>query len=204
MSTLVIENQYFGCVNWTSALFTHTDVKIEQCENYQKMSFRNRCVIGGSNGLIHLTIPVQGGRDKKQLLKDTRIDNRERWQQQHWRSIFSCYGRSPFFEFYRDGIEQFFTKEYVFLNDLNTGILHWLVKVLKIPAHISATESYQLHYPPEVHDYRNRWLPKNFQQQEAAITYNQVFGNETGFQPNLSVLDILCCEGPETANIIKI
>jgi len=203
MSTLIIENQYFGCVNWISALFAHTDVKIEQCENYQKMSFRNRCVIGGSNGLIHLTIPVEGGRDKKQLLKDTRIDNRERWQQQHWRSIFSCYGRSPFFEFYRDAIEGFFTKDYIFLNDLNTEILYWLVKVLKIPAHISFTDSYQPHYPPEVDDFRNKWLPKNFRQQENPVVYNQVFGDTTGFQPNLSVLDILCCEGPQTVNIIN-
>lgn len=203
MNTLIIENQYFGCINWISALFSHTDVKIEQCENYQKMSFRNRCVIGGSNGLIHLSIPVEGGRNKKQLLKDTRIDNRERWQQQHWRSIFSCYGRSPFFEFYRDAIEQFFLKEYIFLNDLDTDILHWLIKVLKIPSHVSFTDDYQPAYPEEVNDYRNKWLPKNFQQEPGTVVYNQVFGNEAGFQPNLSILDILCCEGPATANIIK-
>jgi hypothetical protein len=47
------------------------------------------------------------------------------------------------------------------------------------------------------------WLPKNFQEDKNFVKYNQVFEDRTAFQPNLSILDILFCEGPETNSILK-
>ncbi len=204
-STQIIDNQYFGCVSYFNSLFNYSNTKIERCDNFQKMSFRNRCIIAGSNGLVHLTIPVVGGRNKKQLMKDVKIDQTQAWQQQHFKTILSCYGKSPFFEFYRDDVEKLLKCQQVFLFDFNFDILIWLKKALQLPTEIGVTDSFIVQYDnADIIDNRNKWLPKNFQQDEKHnITYLQVFENRIGFQKNLSVLDLLFCEGPNARNLLE-
>jgi hypothetical protein len=201
--TLIVDNQYFACINYYLSLFASSDVKIEAFENYRKMSFRNRCVVTGSNGLICLSVPLKNGRDQKRLIREVKIDNRQKWQRQHWHTLFSCYGKSPFFEFYRDAVELFFKKEFTYLFDLNLEILDWFRQTIKVPSEINLTGEFIDNYPPEIKDDRHRWLPKNFQEDKNFVKYNQVFEDRTAFQPNLSILDILFCEGPETNSILK-
>ena len=196
-NSLIIENQYFGCINYYLMLFKYSNIRIEQYENWQKMSFRNRCVILGANGLINLTVPLENGRDQKCLIKEVRINNRDAWQKQHWRSIFSCYGKSPFFEFYRDWVELFYQKKHTYLFDMNLEALFLLRDRLKISGTISFTGSYSENSGPDINDCRNKWLPKNFQEGKEWIRYNQVFEHKFGFQPNLSILDFLFNCGPD-------
>lgn len=202
-STIIVDNQYFSCVNYYSALFAHSHIRLEACELYRKMSFRNRCIIAGSNGLINLSVPLQNGRDQKGMIKEIKVDNKESWQRQHWHTIFSCYGNSPFFEFYQDGVENLFRKKYEYLFDLNMEMLDWVASILKLPGQISLTESFFKSYPEEIDDDRNRWLPRNFQQEENPIRYTQVFEERIQFQQNLSILDLLFCEGPQTTSMLR-
>ncbi len=200
---ILIENQYFGCVSYYSSLYKFSNILIEQCESWQKMSFRNRCMILGANGLIDLTVPLQNGREQKKMIRDVKIDNHSLWQKQHWRSISSCYGKSAFFEFYKDWLESFYEKKFVYLFDMDLEILFWLKSLLKIKAEIEMTDSFIKEYPEDTIDLRNKWLPKNFQSSSNNIHYNQVFETRNGFQPNLSVLDILFCEGPNAKSILS-
>lgn len=200
---ILIENQYFGCVNYYSSLYKFSNILIEQYESWQKMSFRNRSVILGVNGLIDLTVPLENGRDQKKLIRDVKIDNLSLWQKQHWRSVSSCYGKSPFFEFYKDWLESFYEKKFIYLFDMNLEILFWLKDILKIRAEILLTDSFIKNYPEDFVDLRNKWLPKNFQSAKNNICYNQVFEAKHEFQSNLSVLDILFCEGPNAKNILS-
>ncbi len=196
---LIIECQYFGSSNYINMLFQFSNIKIEQYESYQKMSFRNRCVVAGSNGLVNLSIPLENGRNKKQLMRDMRISYLGRWQVEHWRTIESCYSRSPYFEFFRDDVKNLIDKNQTFLLDKNMAILEWLKKTLRIPGEISLTDSYHKEYPAEAADKRNYILPKNFQEMPAAFEYTQVFADRIGFQPNLCILDLLFCSGPDIA-----
>lgn len=207
---LIIENQYFPCINWINISFKKTNVNISSFEPYRKMSFRNRCVVAGSNGLVHLSVPVVNGRNQKADFKDVRISYREDWQQQHWRTLTSCYNKSAFFEFYRDSLEGFFLKKEVFLFDLNTRIIFWLKEILKASCTIdivAAPEALEEMQP--VTDLRDRWLPKNFQQEQPLPepgqiipSYFQVFEDRIGFQPNLSILDLLFNEGPNASVLL--
>jgi hypothetical protein len=200
--TYIIDNQFFGCINSYSKLIQYSNIKIEQFDNWQKMSFRNRCVVAGSNGLIHLTVPVEKGRDQKSLYKDVRINYTGHWQKQHWRTIFSCYGKAPFFEYYRFWIETFFLeKKFEFLFDMNLEIMDWVCSILKCVGKYSLTHSFR--QGNEIVDYRNKWLPKNFQSGEGGIKYFQLFEDKIGFQSNLSILDLLFCEGPNSIFLLK-
>lgn len=203
MSNLIIEYQYFGSINYINTLFQFSNIEFEAYESFQKMSFRNRMVLAGSNGLVTLSVPLEKGRDQKQPIRDVRISYSLPWQQQHWRTIESCYNRSPFYEFYRDGLEGIFSSRPVYLLDLNRDIQQWLWRVLKVPAGFSETSSYQTQIPENSLDARNRWMPKNFQSDDASIRYRQVFEDRIGFQPSLSILDLLFCMGPSAHSLLK-
>ncbi|MBW0178320.1 WbqC family protein [Sediminibacterium sp.] len=196
MNKFIVEYQYFGAINYINTLFQFSNIEFEVCESFQKMSFRNRMVLAGSNGLVNLSVPLEKGRDQKQLLKDVRISYSLPWQQQHWRTIESCYNRSPFYEYYRDWLEGLYQRRPVFLLDLNREIMEWLVKQLKLTARFGETAVFEPVYSIDITDYRNRWLPRNFQENQPIIRYRQVFEDRIGFQPNLSILDLLFCEGP--------
>jgi len=205
-TNIIIDNQYFANINCINALFKSTHINIFSFEAYRKMSFRNRCVVAGSNGLINLSVPVQSGRDQKSVFKDVRISYTDGWQKQQWVTLISCYNKSAFFEFYRDGLEKFFQKKEVFLFDLDLAVLHWLQKVLGFKAEIKVWESGpEIEELAQMTDLRDRWLPKNFQRPELqnfTSRYFQVFENRLGFQPNLSVLDLLFNEGPNAATLL--
>lgn len=199
-STLIIDNHYFPCINYLKMLLGYQYVNLELYENYQKNSFRNRCVVAGSNGLINLSIPLVNGRDQRVAYRHLKVDNSQAWQVQHWRTITSCYQKAPFFEYYAPGVEALLNGGYEQLFDLNLAILTWLKKVLKLPVVLQTTADYLNHYPEEtITDARNRWQPKNFQQASAEsglAPYFQLFEDRIGFQPNLSILDLLFCAGP--------
>ena len=199
---MVVESQYFPCVNYIAALLKSDVCEIEQWETFRKMSFRNRCIIVGSNGLINLTVPVEGGRNNKQLMKDVRISYSENWQAQHWKAIVSSYAKAPFYEYYQHSIEQLIKKQHTFLLDKNMEIIFWVKKVLKVQLEIGLTTEYEQVLSTGKLDYRNEWLPNNYCNKENGIYYNQVFEEKLGFQKNVSILDFLFCVGPNIKNAI--
>jgi hypothetical protein len=113
--TITIDLQLFPTVNWCKISFQKTNIKFNLYQPYNKSRFSNRYEIAGADGAIKLSVPLVGGRDQKASIKELKIANENNWQKQHWRTLVSCYGRSPFFEFYQPGLEPFFLKRYEFL-----------------------------------------------------------------------------------------
>ena len=170
------------------------------------MSFRNRCLIASVNGIQELSIPLEGGRDQRLLMKDLRISYREDWQRKHWGAIYSAYGRSPWFEYYRQELQQFFQNRDTFIVDWNMKFLLWANRQLGISPQIQFTGSYVKDYPPgEYLDLRDWFRPQNrlMSGLDKLPRYRQVFEDRTGFLPGVSILDLLCCEGPGAAGILK-
>ena len=170
------------------------------------MSFRNRCQIAGGEGVINLNIPLEGGRDQKTLMKDVRIADGLPWQAQHWKTIVSCYSRSPWFEFYRDELEELYKTRYTGLMEFNRACFDWVLQRLRLPVTVSLTESYKNAYEPEEGvDIRGRFSPRNraILDEASPARYRQVFEERTGFIPGLSILDLLFCEGKEAIRYIR-
>lgn len=196
---LIIDNQYFPCVNWFKKSIEFSNIKLSLNERWQKMSFANRCVIAGSNGLINLSVPIENGRNQKLVFRDVKIANDINWQVQHWRTIFSCYGKSPFFEFYKDGIRPFFEKKYKYLFDLNFEIISTVNKYI---SNNQIVTMYEGEFNEEMERRLTYCTPQDFQKQPDPIVYMQLFEDRIGFQPNLSVLDLLFMEGPNSRYLL--
>ena len=169
------------------------------------MSFRNRCEIAGSRGPIHLSIPLKKGRDQKTLMKEVRIANAYSWQDQHWKTILACYSRSPWFEFYRDELEQFYRKPFTFLLDWNLACFEWTCRALALSVRLTLTEAWRPQYEGENWlDIRGQLLPRNIREagMPSPVVYRQVFEEITGFIPHLSILDLLFCEGQRARSLL--
>ena len=201
---LLIESQYFAPSIFYKALSFKTHLVIEQYESFQKMSFRNRMMIAGAGGPIKLSIPLHEGRNQKSLTKDIRIDNRSSWRSDHWKTIMSCYSRSPWFEFYRDELEDLYKRRIDLLLEWNLECLQWILTKLDFTIPVSLTDDWLKHYKPESwEDWRNKLSPASLRiGSEQATRYKQVFEERTGFIPNLSVLDLLFCEGRNSSSIL--
>lgn len=195
--TLIIDLQYFPPVIFFLKLSEFSNCVFDQYEAYEKMSFRNRCTLLGGNGAINLSIPLVGGRSQRTPVKDVKIDNKEDWQDRHWKTITSCYNKSPWFDFYRDELEALYAAKYDSLLEWNLECFKWVCDKMSIKIQWSLTGSYKKNYEDvEVLDWRNHLKPasinKLFPTQKR---YPQVFEDRFGFVPNLSILDYLFCAG---------
>lgn len=201
---IVIDNQYLAAINLFSILNKSSNIIFEQYETYQKMSFRNRCLIAGANGVISLSISLEKGRSQKKLITDVKISNRTNWQEQHWRTIESCYRGSPWFVYYGPELRQFYYRKFEYLFDWNLELFKWAISKLNfpIPVEIGFTNNFQHLYDDAFFiDLRNKILPKNYHLTPTK-PYQQVFKERTGFIPNLSIIDLLFCEGKRALNYL--
>lgn len=199
---LLIDYQYFGTVNYYKMLFKFKHIEFEEYESYQKGSFRNRTIIPGANGLISLSVPLQNGRDQRSLFKDIKIAYKENWVLQHTRALDACYMRAPFYEFYRDGLFSILNSQEEYLMELDRKLIQWVLKMLKANLAISFTNSYQKEHGIATKDGRNLLLPNQVVPQKDQVIYAQVFEDRIGFQPNMSILDLLFCNGPASTNLL--
>ena len=204
-SAILLSTAYFGPVRYFSKLAVYPQIYIEQHENFIKQTYRNRTVILGPNGTIPLIVPVEKGREKKITIKELRIAYDEEWQRTHWRTIFSAYNSSPFFEYYADDLEPFFRKKFSFLFDLNQEITETLIEILEIPGSLNLTEDFEC-IPQNYLNFRENISPKAHKVSEdpgfAPKTYTQVFSEKFGFIPDLSILDLLFNEGPSAHQVL--
>jgi hypothetical protein len=203
---LLTDIQYFPSIIFFKISYNFEYIVFEQYESYQKMSFRNRCQIMGSQGMVELSIPLLKGRGQKTLMKDVRIDNGQNWQVRHWKTIVTSYSRSPWFEFFRDRLAEMYRRQADYLLDWDLACLEWAMGVLGWPGTTGLTAEYREAYPEVdgVVDWRGRLMPRNRGQWgEDGAQYHQVFGDRTGFIPNLSILDLLFCEGKEAIRYIR-
>ena len=163
-----------------------------------------------SNGKLLLNIPIRHrsaltGEPKEpgkhQLYKEVKIENDFDWQKQHWRALKASYQTSPFFEFYEDEIYPLYHKKFDYLLDFNYACLDFVTEALQLDLEFQKTSEFILH-PEDKKDLRSLINAKakfNFEPEE----YTQVFQDKHGFLPNLSILDLIFNEGPNSLNYLE-
>lgn len=189
---VLLECENFPCIAWYKMFLRNENIQIEQHEYFVRKSFRNRTVIAGPNGLITLSIPLKGGRNQKNVMKDIEISYDENWQTVHWKTIESCYRRSPYFEYYAEDIKMLFEKKHHFLVDYNIQCLQLVNQLLQVKKELVLTEKYEK-IPIETWVDARNVFDENTDMQ--LPSYIQVFQDRIGFKSNLSILDMLFCDG---------
>ena len=200
----------------SSLELTPSVIYIEASENYQKQSFRNRCRFYAADGVQDLNIPVihEGGTHKLPI-SEIRIDWSKPWFQQHERAIISAYRTSAYFEYYMDEFFAIYAGKPEKLIDLNTSLLRFLLDKTGIAAEIRFTSGFsrdgsqaledgsivQCEDLREViHPKRSNTILKDLGLEKP---YFQVFSQKHGFQSDLSAIDLLFNEGPDSVVYLK-
>ena len=197
----LLSSTYFGPIQWYQKLNRYDECLIERHESFIKQTYRNRMLIPTTNGPLALTIPTN--HDISLSMKDIRISDHANWRHVHWNALLSAYGESPFFEYYQDDIRPLFEKKYEFLFDFNMETTEKMIELLDIRPKISITEAYiqskELEEEDEIKDFRDAIRPKKPlpDAEFAPQRYYQVYEQKHGFQPNMSILDLLFNEGNE-------
>ena len=190
---------YFGPISYWKQII-NSNILWDVHQNYVKQSYRNRTFIHSANGLHKLTIPVKHSKIKFPML-NAEIDNKIAWQKNHWRSIQTAYSSSPFFEFYKDSLEQVYNKKYTYLVKFNFDMIKLVFEWLDIGIKLKLSKEYKVVYDDSLD------LRKKIENQKHSISknkiYNQVFFEKNGFLNDLSIIDLIFNEGPNSLSYLK-
>lgn len=195
---IILPLQYFGSVEyWTAIIQGGDQVVIDIGENYVKRSERNRTTILASEGTMQLSVQLAHANHPRQPMRSMVVDYSKRWQHQHLVAIESAYRSSPYYDYYADRITALYEREWHSLLELNLATLDFVCRALRIERpHI--VEQYVVATESDI-DLRDKKRGSTF----VAEPYIQVFADRLPFTPNLSIIDLLMCEGPEAINILR-
>lgn len=187
---------YFGSIYYFSEICHSKRPIIEAHEHFIKQTGRTRCSILSANGIHRLSIPVIRKDGSKTEMADVTISTTEKWQKDHWKSIESAYSAAPYFDAYDREVKELIYQPEVNLLKFNAQITKKIVSLLDLDYQFEQTTSF-VHSTEDV-DYRST----DFEAPVECNPYIQVFSEKSNFSTNLSILDLLFCEGPMARNWI--
>lgn len=200
MKTALIDLHYLPCTVFFAALIRFDVVKIEAQETFQKQTYRNRCYINTAQGSQRLSVPLLKA-NRHHPIQAVQIDYTNNWHVRHQRSLQAAYAKTPFFDFYASEFWQILLSCPTHLFTLNKKLLLLCLSCLGISCKIEETEVYRSTPLPATADLRGKINPKKNNALAHFKPYIQVFGDK--FSENLSILDLLFCEGPNAKQILK-
>lgn len=210
---MLLSTAFFPPVSWFAAAAkdwgrvvvtnpsSFCDVYLEAHENFQKQSYRNRCIIASANGPEAISVPVVHDGDIFHTpITEIRVDYKDQWVKKAWRAIESAYSSSAYFDYYKDDIYAILSSGIPTLWDLNLRIIEFFIQKIRLGIRIVPTESYAsagnaLDYRNVIHPKRQNTILKDLDMEKP---YFQVFAGKYGFQSDLSVMDLLFNEGPQS------
>ncbi len=180
-------------------------VRLEACEHFVKQSYRNRCRILTANGVENLQVPVVHDDGLYRLpVTQVRVDYTTPWIPKMERALASAYESAAFFDDYRNGLFGILESMPETLWELDLRLIRFLLDRMHLSVDLQPTVSYE---PSAEEDYRSAIHPKKpdtvLHDLALEKPYFQVFAGKYGFQSNLSAVDLLFNEGPDSILYLK-
>lgn len=212
---MLLTTAYFPPVSWFALLardmtlspdrVSPSTVYVEACENYQKQSYRNRSLILAGDGVQRLQVPVVHG--ESMGITQVRVDYSTPWLVRTQRALDAAYYTSAYYEYYREELFARMEERPALLWDWNLSLIRFLLDKTGVACRLLPTSSFVPHVDAGPDDYRTVIHPKR---PDAILSslglerpYFQVFADRFGFTPDLSVLDLLFNEGPDSLLWLK-
>src|SRR5699024_1749942 len=129
---------YFDLIGLADELILYDDVQ------YTRRDWRNRNKIKTPAGPRWLTIPVVVTGRYTQAIHETAIADGS-WAAEHWKAIPHNYARAPYFQLYRERLEELYlTCEEQMLSQVNRRFLDALCEMLGIQTRLRWSMEYRL------------------------------------------------------------
>ncbi|MFO8129043.1 MAG: WbqC family protein [Bacteroidales bacterium] len=193
---------YFPPVEYMARMMQADKILIEGQETYARQTYRNRCIIQSANGPLMLTVPVRKIYGNHTRTSDIRVSYQYDWATLHIRALEAAYNASPYFLYYKDALQRTLSANHETLLGLNMALLKQIMEWLNWEKEAGVTKTFH-HRIPDGKDLRFVFHPGRTTENAPAFpVYIQVFSEKHGFQPNLSILDLLFNLGNETTRYL--
>ena len=197
---ILIHPNYFPNIHQFTQIIKANNILFEVSDNYQKQTFRNRTYIYGANGKLGLFIPVIHSHKNRELFKDVKISYESNWMDLHLKSLQSAYRSSPYFEYFEDDFIKLYSKKEKFLADFNIKCIKLISNLLDLNLDFKISNEY-VEKTNDIIDLRDL---SNARKEKKIETpkYIQVFESKHGYINNLSIIDLIFSEGPNSVSLI--
>lgn len=198
---ILIHPNYFPNIHQFTQIIKANNILFEVSDNYQKQTFRNRTYIYGANGKLGLFIPVIHTHKQRELFKDVKISYESNWMDLHLKSLQSAYRSSPYFEYFEDDFIKLYSKKEKFLADFNIKCIKLISNLLDLDLDFKISNEY-VEKTNDIIDLRDL---SNARKEKKIETpkYIQVFESKHGYLNNLSIIDLIFSEGPNSVSLIN-
>ena len=197
---ILIHPNYFPNIHQFTQIIKADNILFEASDNYQKQTFRNRTYIYGANGKLGLFVPVIHTHNNRELFKDVKISYDSNWMDLHLKSLQSAYRSSPYFEYFEDNFIKLYSEKEKFLVDFNIKCIQLISNLLDLNLNYKISNEY-VEKTNDIIDLRG--LSNARKEKKIETTkYIQVFGSKHGYLNNLSIVDLIFSEGPNSVSLI--
>lgn len=111
---------------------------------FERKSWQNRNRIRIKEEWVYLTVPVITKGKFDQCILDVRINEDSAWKEKHLQSIWLHYHKAPYYNEISNFIEEYYSKSYQGLAELNRAFIISMLKLLEINTPIFFSESLKL------------------------------------------------------------
>lgn len=184
---------------------------------FEKKSWQKRNRIRTKEGWNYLQVPTITKGKFDQNICDVEIDNRTNWRESTLKTIQLLYGKAPFYKDYEEFLRDTYSREWTYLSDLNIHIMNFILEHLGSETKIYYDKDYEFTgaktamlvdmckkigcntYLSNLGSAAYVQIPEFTQVglHHQYINYNPVTYKQAfyGFEPGLSILDMLMCLG---------
>ena len=159
----------------------------------------HRYRIDGPNGMQTLTVPLVGSTNNMTTpLRDVLISEHGDWRRLHWGALYSAYGRSPYFDYVADDLSRVINGTQRYLHEFNAQLHEVIVDFMDLPLATRYVDGIEAQDQAGVDDLRGRIAMKKPDALPITnVPYYQMWTAASGFQTDLSILDLMMNMGRE-------
>ncbi len=196
---IVMGSMAAGSVRCYAAMLNARCVYIDPDERRLPLRHsHHRYLVEGPNGVQRLTVAITGHTNAMPVpMREVTISEHGKWRHLHWGALYSAYGKTPYFDYIAPELQPIVMGSQQRLLDYNTQLQELIIKFLDLPIEVVTTP-----ITPEILassiDLRGRIGGKRPDALPIAdVPYYQLWAQRWGFQPGLSILDLLMNCGRE-------
>lgn len=186
---------------------------------FEKKSWQKRNRIRTKDGWTYVQVPTITKGKFDQDICDVEIDNRSDWAEKTLRGIQLLYGKAPFYNENKDFIEDLYTRKWDKLSDMDIHIMNYILTELGCVTKIFYDRDFEFEGNKtamlvdmckklncdtylsnlgssayvQINEFTDAGLNHRYIDYMGASYKQQYFG----FEPGLSILDMLMCVGKE-------
>ena len=203
--------EYWPSPEFTALMLRADRMLIGDTFRYSKQSLQHRARLRNPNGWQWISIPRQRGQ-RGRAIREVRINTSEPWLGRHWRAFMFNYRSSPYFEYYEPRLEPLFQKEWKHIGEIAIATVEFIREVLDVDVEIQPLSQVE-NAPDSLAAAADLLAGDEILTLERAAEHDQEIldsaqvlsldlpaydQNFDGFEPGMSVVDLLFNYGPET------